>query len=63
MGVLPGKEIASIKPGDKVEVEQVQRVKVPLDEHLWLKVKTATGSVGWAYFGDKKTSPNFVIKQ
>jgi hypothetical protein len=59
----PGKAIGSIKPGEKVKVEELQRVKVPLDEHLWVRVKTDTGSVGWAYFGSKDTSPNFIIKE
>jgi hypothetical protein len=59
----PGKEIGSIKTGEKAKVEELQRVKVPLDEHLWVKVKTDTGSVGWAYFGNKDTSPNFIMKE
>ncbi len=58
----PGKETHSLPAGTKVKVQQVDRVKVPFDQHTWVKVQAENGQEGWAYFGNDDKSANFKPK-
>ncbi len=55
----PGRQTDLIQPGEKVTVEEVDRIKVPMDEHIWLKVKKDSGRSGWVYYGNQERSENF----
>lgn len=55
----PGKEIHVVPAGTDVQVQAVDTVTVPFDQHTWVKVQTPKGDKGWAYFGSGASSANF----
>ena len=58
----PGPETAKLEPGDTVKVESFSMIKVPFDEHTWVKVKAESGIEGWVYYGDQREQENFIVK-
>ena len=54
----PGEENTVLKAGEKVRVDAVEQLKVPLGVHVWLKVRSDTGQSGWVFYGNDGNSNN-----
>jgi hypothetical protein len=60
----PGKEIDTIKVGERVEIIGLHVVKGLLGDNVWVRVKrlTPVEQTGWVYWGESKEKPvNFKL--
>jgi hypothetical protein len=56
----PGNELARIKEGETIQVQDVKEIAVPFGKDIWVKGKTAEGETGWVYYGEKDKPVNFL---
>lgn len=56
----PGNEVAKINEGEKFKVHEVKEIAVPFGKDIWVKGTTEKGETGWAYYGEKEKSVNFL---
>ncbi|MCX7172944.1 MAG: hypothetical protein NT159_03230 [Proteobacteria bacterium] len=56
----PGDEIAKMKEGEKIKIQEVKEIAVPFGKDIWVKGKTEKGETGWVYYGEKDKPVNFL---
>lgn len=56
----PGNEINKLQQGEKIKVQEIKEIAIPLGKDIWLKGMTEKGQTGWVYYGTKDQSTNFI---